>query len=267
MHSNSLPLVLFFILFAFIKIPAALCTDDTRYSDCKKTIRCGNISNIGYPFWGINRANYCGQPGFELKCEDDVAMIKMSQNTLRVLDINPQQDILKVAREDYWNGYCPVELIDTTIDFNHFDYGSNLRNLTIFYGCNLPSMLVSILQNKCVINGNTMDVSCATTILPFDPRPEACHGSVIVPIYETAARNLLDLINMNDALKEGFELKWKVDDGQCRKCRDSDGVCGYNQTTNSFNCFYRSETLYSPTQGTFARLSVLIRELSDHSGE
>ena len=99
-----------------------------------------------------------------------------------------------------------------------------------------------------------MDMSYATTSLPGDPRQGACHGSVTVPIYETAAQNLaLNPLSIIDALRGGFELQWGVDNDQCRRCRDSDGVCGYNQTTNSFICFCRdqpSETICSPTQGT-----------------
>ncbi|KAK6279788.1 hypothetical protein POUND7_020055 [Theobroma cacao] len=260
MHPNSFPisslLAPFFLLFALIRVPTTLCIDDLRYSNCSTIIRCGSLANIGYPFWGMNRASYCGQPGFELKCEDGVGKITMSQNTLRILDVNPEQQILKVAREDYWDGYCPRELINITINFNHFDYGPGLRNLTLFYGCYLPSTSVFIFLTNCTINGAIMDVSYATRSVLGDPRPEVCHGSVIVPIYETAAQDLeVNPLTVNDALKGGFELQWKVNDDQCRNCRESDGVCGYNQTTNSFICFCRdhtSETTCSPTQGTLA---------------
>ncbi|XP_022759281.1 LEAF RUST 10 DISEASE-RESISTANCE LOCUS RECEPTOR-LIKE PROTEIN KINASE-like 1.4 isoform X2 [Durio zibethinus] len=251
MYPNSFSisslLALFFFLFALIGVPNTLCVDDPRFSDCRTTIRCGSTA-FDYPFWGMNRANYCGPPGFELKCEDEVAKITMGQNTLRILDVNPRQQILHVAREDYWNGYCPTELINTTIDFNHFDFGSNLRNLTLFYGC-LTSLLNFI--TNCTINGVYVDVSYAIVNPLVDPRPAACYGSVIVPIYEAAAQNLVvNPLTVNDALKGGFELQWEVDSDQCRRCTDSDGVCGYNQTTNSFICFCRdqpSETTCSPT--------------------
>ncbi|XVE72113.1 hypothetical protein DITRI_Ditri11bG0012200 [Diplodiscus trichospermus] len=259
--TSSLPVLLF--LFALIRIPNTLCADDPWYSNCSTTARCGTIANIGYPFWGINRENYCGLPAFELKCEDDIAKITMGQNTLRVLDINPQQQILKVAREDYWNDYCPMELINTTIDFNHFDYGSSIRNLTLFYGC-----LTSVFKflSNCSINGTTVDVSYATRSSLGDLRPWACRGSVIVPVYERAAQDLeVNPLIMNDALEEGFELQWKVDNDQCRKCRDSDGVCGYNQTSNSFLCFCSdqpSETTCSPTQG---KLLLLLSKQTCHN--
>ncbi|XVF71588.1 hypothetical protein PTKIN_Ptkin12aG0050400 [Pterospermum kingtungense] len=260
MDENSFPvpslLFLFFLLFASIKVPTTLCADDdSRYSNCTTTISCGGIADIDYPFWGMNRGNYCGLPGFELKCEDEVLKITMNQNTLRILDVDPQHQILKVAREDYQTGYCPSELVNTTINFNYFDYGSSLRNLTLFYDC-LPLTSPLTFLSNCTINDTMVDVSYATTILPGDPRPGICRESVIVPVYETAAQNL-NPSTMNNALKEGFELQWVVDSDQCRRCKDSDGACGYNQTTNSFVCFCRdqpSETTCLPTQGTLALL-------------
>ncbi|XVF71585.1 hypothetical protein PTKIN_Ptkin12aG0050100 [Pterospermum kingtungense] len=98
-----------------------------------------------------------------------------------------------------------------------------------------------------------MGVSYATTILPSDPRPGAYRGSVIVPIYETAARNRqVNPSTMINALMGGFELEWVADSDQCRRCKDSGGFCGYNHT-NSFICFYndqpRETTCFLPTQG------------------
>ncbi|OMP04726.1 hypothetical protein COLO4_09361 [Corchorus olitorius] len=247
-------LALFFFVFALINdFPTTLCADDPRYSNCSTTIRCGNIADISYPFWGVNRPSYCGKSGFELKCEDDVPRIEMGENTLRILSLNHQQKSLKAAREDYWNGYCPSKLIDTTIDFDHFDYGPNLRNLTLFYGC-LPSTSLPSFLNNCTIDGVMMDVSYAVSSGLGDIRPGVCRGSVIVPISETAAENLeVNPLTMNDALKGGFDLKWHVDNDQCKNCIDSEGACGYNQTTNSFICFCRnqtSETTCPLTQGT-----------------
>ncbi|GMI66157.1 Leaf rust 10 disease-resistance locus receptor-like protein kinase-like 3 [Hibiscus trionum] len=247
-------LLLFCFLLVLIRVPTALSVDDPRYSECRTTLTCGSLANIGYPFWGMNRSSYCGLPGFELMCEDDVAKIMMSENMLRVLDINPGQQSLMVAREDYWNGYCPSELIDTAIDFNHFDYGPNLRNLTLFYGCYLPATSTYIFLSNCTINGTLMDVSYSTINFLADPRPGVCRGSVLVPVYETAARDLeVNPMTMGQALRGGFVLQWDVDTDECRRCRDSDGVCGYNQSSNSFICFCKdqpSESTCLPTTGT-----------------
>ncbi|KAE8654973.1 putative PR5-like receptor kinase [Hibiscus syriacus] len=243
--SSLLPL--FFFLVVSIRAPMILSVNDPRYTNCRTMLSCGSVANIGYPFWGMNRSSYCGRPGFELKCEDDVAKIMMNENTLRVLNINPEQQILKVAREDYWNGYCPRELIDTAIDFNQFDYSPNLRNLTLFYGCYLPATSTFIFLTNCSINGTLMDVSYSTRNVLSDPRPRVCRRSVLIPVYEAAAQDLeVNPMTMGQALRGGFELQWEVDNDECRRCRDSDGVCGYNQTSNSFICFCK----YQPGETT-----------------
>ncbi|OMO80253.1 Ser/Thr protein kinase [Corchorus capsularis] len=85
-------------------------------------------------------------------------------------------------------------------------------------------------------------------------------GSVIVPISETAADNLeANPFTMNDALKGGFDLKWQVDNDQCKNCIDSEGVCGYNQTTNSFICFCRNQTSETTCPLTQGIVKALIR--------
>ncbi|TYI01245.1 hypothetical protein ES332_A11G188100v1 [Gossypium tomentosum] len=241
MSSHSLPissLLALFFLVVLTRVPTILSVDDPRYSTCRETLTCGSVSNISYPFWGLNRLSYCGQPGFELRCENDVAEIMMNENTLRVLDIDPERQILKVAREDYWNGYCPTKFINTSINYDHFNYGSNLRNLTLFYGCNLPTTPTFTVFTNCSINNTLTDMSYATRNMLVDTRYSTCRGIVVVPVYEAAAKDLeVNPMTIQAALRGGFELQWKADNDECRRCRDSDGVCGYNQISSSFTCF------------------------------
>ncbi|KAB2057549.1 hypothetical protein ES319_A11G176400v1 [Gossypium barbadense] len=241
MSSHSLPissLLALFFLVVLTRVPTILSVDDPRYSTCRETLTCGSVSNISYPFWGLNRLSYCGQPGFELRCENDVAEIMMNENTLRVLDIDPERQILKVAREDYWNGYCPTKFINTSINYDHFNYGSNLRNLNLFYGCNLPTTPTFTVFTNCSINNTLTDMSYATRNMLVDTRYSTCRGIVVVPVYEAAAKDLeVNPMTIQAALRGGFELQWKADNDECRRCRDSDGVCGYNQISNSFTCF------------------------------
>ncbi|TYG45649.1 hypothetical protein ES288_D11G191300v1 [Gossypium darwinii] len=262
MSSLSLPisslLAIFFLVF-LTRVPTILSADDLRA--CKETLTCGSVSSIGYPFWGMNRPSYCGQPGFELRCENNVTEILMNENTLRVLDIDPERQILKVAREDYWDGYCSPEFINTSIDFDHFNYGSNLRNLTLFYGC-YPLATLTFLPN-CTINNTLTDVSYAVRNMLGDPRYSICREIVVVPVYEAAAKDLeVNPMSMQAALSGGFELQWEADNDQCRRCRDSDGICGYNQTSNSFTCFCSDKpnltTCFPTTEGylNFHRLAL-----------
>ncbi|KAL1072873.1 hypothetical protein V6Z11_D11G182200 [Gossypium hirsutum] len=260
MSSLSLPisslLALFFLVF-LTRVLTILSENDPRA--CRETLTCGSVSSIGYPFWGMNRPSYCGQPGFELRCENNVTEILMNENTLRVLDINPERQVLKVAREDYWNGYCSTEFINTSIDFDHFNYGSNLRNLTLFYGC-YPLATSTFLPN-CTINSTLIDVSYAVTNMLGDPRYGICREIVVVPVYEAAAKELeVNPMSMQAALSGGFKLQWGADNDQCRRCRDSDGICGYNHTSNSFICFCSDKpsltTCFPRTEGLTVGVTV-----------
>nr|KJB38886.1 hypothetical protein B456_007G1836001 [Gossypium raimondii] len=75
-----------------------------------------------------------------------------------------------------------------------------------------------------------------------DPRYGICREIVVVPVYEAAAKDLeVNPMIMQAALRGGFELQWEADNDQCRRCRDSDGICGYNHSSNSFTCFPTTE--------------------------
>ncbi|ONI17211.1 hypothetical protein PRUPE_3G145600 [Prunus persica] len=39
--------------------------DDEQYLKCSASSQCANFPNIGYPFWGSSRPNYCGYPEFK----------------------------------------------------------------------------------------------------------------------------------------------------------------------------------------------------------
>lgn len=151
MHPNLLhcPLLFLFIsVLTSINIHSSLSAtaNDIRYLNCSQSFTCGNIQNIMYPFWGANRADYCGLPGLELDCENNIPTITMASEKYRILQINTQQRAITVARDDLWNGMCPAGLVNTTLNFELFHYGFGLRNLTLFYGCNFPSGNVPWLQ-------------------------------------------------------------------------------------------------------------------------
>lgn len=217
------------------------CADDYRYANCSQAFECGNIQNIGYPFWGINRADYCGQPGFELKCQDNVPLITAASITFRILDISPENQALMVAREDFYSNICPHHFYNTSLDSIIFTYASELRNLTLLYGCSsVPKVpFPEILREPdCFINGTNVKVFCVTRNLSFNP----CNSSVTVPILETSAEALdNNEITTYEALRNGFGLQWQISKDQCESCIDSGGSCGFNRTTNEFACFCQDQ--------------------------
>jgi hypothetical protein len=109
LHSPSPFLTSFYFLFlvTFVGIPVSLCDDDhIDPSSCSKMFNCGEIKNIGFPFWEDTRPSNCGSPGLKLHCEgSSVTTIEIMNVTYRVLDVNPKTQILKISRDGFldWN--------------------------------------------------------------------------------------------------------------------------------------------------------------------
>ncbi|BBG99559.1 Protein kinase superfamily protein [Prunus dulcis] len=122
--------------------------DVLQYANCSEYINCGGIGGISYPFWGVNRANYCGLPGFEVKCVDNAPMINMSNINYRILKTNDSAPSVTVARQDYWE--------------------------------------LSVL--RLITNYGDISVWSITRSLPLDPfATGACKNKVIVPVFTTAS--------------------------------------------------------------------------------
>ncbi|KAJ4707066.1 Receptor-like kinase [Melia azedarach] len=259
-------------LFFVIIIPITLSHLDDKYQTCIASSRCGNIQNIGYPFWGLNKPEYCGYPGLRLICDTDsesdpkitsdgyfgfansFPVIAIMDRYYRVLHINSESKTLTVARQDYWLDVCPIDSVtlNSTSDFTLFDFTSDTQNITLYYGCPEAQgeILATLLPNQfnCssnetltnnyyfLWNASTVKgrVSAISTYL------ESCDKDVIIPVWESTARALeksLNPITLSEALRSGFGLQWHANDSFCDECVRSEGVCGYDNSTRQFTCY------------------------------
>ncbi|KAL6143568.1 hypothetical protein ACLB2K_054263 [Fragaria x ananassa] len=198
-------------------LPVTLCADDPQYANCSQAINCGDISNISYPFWGVNRPNYCGQPGFEIKCQDNVPMINMRNIDFSILEMNSSSTAraVKVARNDYWGTICPPTYVNTNINFSLFNYGSGLQNTSF----TTDVILLQILQCE-----------------------------VLIPVLETAALAIeSNTTTIQEAMDGGFVLGLKIDNGPCNSCEASGGKCGMNTSNGEFMCFCQDQPYAATT--------------------
>ncbi|XP_043808703.1 LEAF RUST 10 DISEASE-RESISTANCE LOCUS RECEPTOR-LIKE PROTEIN KINASE-like 2.1 [Manihot esculenta] len=242
--------LIFIITIVFLCPPPSVLASDAQYQNCSTTFRCGNITNIGYPFWGSNRPDYCGNPNFWLTCTDQAAEITIKNLTYQVLEIDSQAKYLKVARKDYIGDICPNLLINATLDFVHFSYASDdIQNITLYYGCStsFTPTTISWISNQftCNLNGSNGKGFYATRNIDFSNATitnllESCNNSVIVPATQSAVETLENSLteeNLVIALEKGFGLQWEANNPVCETCTLSGGTCGYNTTTNSFACY------------------------------
>ncbi|XP_047310284.1 LEAF RUST 10 DISEASE-RESISTANCE LOCUS RECEPTOR-LIKE PROTEIN KINASE-like 2.1 [Impatiens glandulifera] len=225
-----------------LNLPCPVFSNDQRYLNCSSSLSCGNITNLMYPFYGLNRANYCGQPGFKLDCQNEVPFIKIGSNQYkyRVVDSNPLQRIITVTRNDYWETTCPLDFINTTFDPYPFHYIAGFWNLTLFYGCIFNNWPIQGLTtgNVCLINDTTVNMFYSTTTREIGPGLGKCNSSVIVPVQGKAALAVNEnKTTVGKAIEEGVEVFWDEDVDKCTICLQSGGVCGFNWTQSLFSCF------------------------------
>eukprot|EP00257_Ricinus_communis_P025285 XP_025012699.1 LEAF RUST 10 DISEASE-RESISTANCE LOCUS RECEPTOR-LIKE PROTEIN KINASE-like 1.3 isoform X2 [Ricinus communis] len=220
------------VFFIFLLVPGVLSNPDL-YTVCSTQFVCGDI-RAGYPFWGNDRSETCGIPEMELKCQNGNSIIEIELIAYRVLEIRENDQILRVARQDYTDGICQPEFLNTTLDSELFEYASEYRNITIFYGCPLDLLNVPSLFD-CEIKGSAFRSGYAI----WDVNgPGVCYRSVVVPVsVATWTTEVFNLSVLEISLKQGFEVKWKVDHTACNECINSGGACGYVLSNNQSTCY------------------------------
>jgi hypothetical protein len=234
------------------QIPTSSCAANVQqYKKCSSSFDCANLKNLSYPFWGPNRPQYCGHPSFELQCKDEFASITIMSQSYRILEVIDSDHRLKVVRTDYWNNVCPTNLKNTTLGFTFFDYGSDTRNLTLYYDCPYSSFPLPDSfspQFNCSINGNQMvnyfmlesvlengedSVSLSETM-------GTCKSRVMVPILDSEAESVMtnsSVENLKDVIDNGFGVEWNANNSLCHECQSSGGHCGYESSSREFTCF------------------------------
>ncbi|KAK6255745.1 hypothetical protein SCA6_017050 [Theobroma cacao] len=246
----------FFIIISLILLiaPKSAFANDGNYSSCSTRFRCGNI-DTGYPFWGLERPEDCGYPGFWLNCSDDVPEITIMSVTYQVLDIESGTRNLRLARTDYSEDVCVQHLRNTTLTTGVFEYNSNTQNMTLYYGCrplaNIPTLPKGLSsQFQCEINEtgnvgyyvtrNITESSFGELANLISTSLGSCNDSVTVPVLKSEVEVVEDnrtTESLIKALKVGFELRWFANDSFCDSCIGSGGQCGYNQDSREFLCY------------------------------
>ncbi|KAJ6421399.1 hypothetical protein OIU84_028718 [Salix udensis] len=231
-----------FLLLLFIQIPSSLSNDDL-FTACKKEFVCGNIS-AGFPFWGPGRPSACGNPELELKCENNITTMKSNQVAYRVLEIQHEFKILRIAREDYLAGLCPPQFANSTFNRKVFEPVEGNRNFTFIYGCeDAPTTIPGLISFNCKIK----DVDGQSGYIKEGENGpgKLCTGSVFVPVSITDFPPDWNMSSLEEQLKKGFEVRWKFDN-ECWKCSTSSGVCGFDNVANRSTCY--SPGMHSPPE-------------------
>ncbi|KAJ6867798.1 hypothetical protein NC652_038863 [Populus alba x Populus x berolinensis] len=189
------------VLLLFIQVPSSSSNDDL-FTACSKKFECGHIS-AGFPFWGNDRSPACGVPELELRCENNIAKMNISQVAYRVLEINQDDGILRIAREDYMVGLCSPQFMNSTFNPKVFEFVEGYKNLTFIYGCKdapptIPGRIPFICKIKEVNDQGGY-------IQEGDTGPGECNRSVLVPVSKTDLPPIGIFPGWEELLRKGFD--------------------------------------------------------------
>ncbi|GAB4827893.1 hypothetical protein Ancab_034777 [Ancistrocladus abbreviatus] len=228
-----------FIFFIVNHLQKSSCAKTVEYQDCTtQKIQCGNLKDIGYPFYGGNRPEYCGYPGFELNCTGDHLEISIMSQKFYVINIDDNSHTLTLAREDYYkNNYCPPNFINTTVDFTLFHYTPTDVNITLNYGCSPANQFP--FRFHCSVNGEDVGgyFSIPNMTSGFNNNQAVCSHVVIVPPNEESSQKV-SVATVSKAFENGFGLECYADNEFCYgECHGKLGECGYDWVKNNPACY------------------------------
>ncbi|RID66020.1 hypothetical protein BRARA_D01186 [Brassica rapa] len=202
-------------MFLFHYVPCAL--GNQAFLSCDSVFECGNLTAT-FPFWGENRGEPCGHPLLKLSCDrvSNKTSINISNIFFNILHIDNTFKTIKLVRQDYSVSFCStLSFTKTMFPPKIFQLFPNYKNLIVFSNCD-PRF--HYLENFTCSNGGTGSVyhnehyyqSCRTI------------SDVIVPagfIPEKEAWNL------ENVLREGFEVKLDINERPCKQCLKTGNLC------------------------------------------
>jgi hypothetical protein len=264
LHPSFFLLLVALLMISIINIPTGLCQDNRQYTNCNTGFTCeNNISNLKYPFSGKNRPEYCGDvddPNMKLTCDGSVPIITINNIKYRIHDWGNTTQKLTVARDDYLSGdVCDVNdnSKSSTFDNTRFQQFDGVHNVTLLYGCNLGTGNPANLYSYECSDSKYIVYSVTYPAIDFG----VCTPSVTVtiPILGTKVAQLVSGNGIEEALKDGFDLRWTGNYDQCQRCIGSGGVCG-NDGRSEFSCFCKDgpyKTLCNFDKASSSSMSII----------
>ncbi|KAJ0242956.1 Kinase-like protein [Hirschfeldia incana] len=232
----SLPtscMILFFIFYRFHQILCA--SSEKEIGRCDALFQCGDVT-AGFPFSGRNRPEVCGHPLLRLHCINNTTSLIISNQEFYVLKINKTSNTLTLARPDLLGSFCSSTFTKATLPPEMFELSPTYKSVNVFYVCDPFISYPS--SSKCPEIGP----------ISLSEKPEyhnTCRESFTInlPTSFLPEEKELNMTHLENALREGFEVKVNIDENACQECLSSHALCGFDQT---FPSGVQCGPIYSP---------------------
>ncbi|TKY69328.1 serine/threonine-protein kinase [Spatholobus suberectus] len=242
MNPKSLTDLLPLLLLLLSLLPTITFSLDPKFEACEPKT-CGNSQNISYPFYiqGTQQP-FCGQPGFELRCDNS----NIGFPILSLYLINTQYTVQKIFYNNHTlrlsnpafslrnnSSSCIAPVQNLVVSRYRYRLPPNQRHVFVFYGCDLAALPEEARVGR--VGCDEENETASVVGLYREDRNlrlawEKCKDGAVNATVEDANGGVLE------ALRRGFLLTWSATN--CTECEDSGGRCGFDTdpSTYAFRC-------------------------------
>ncbi|CAH8277375.1 unnamed protein product [Arabidopsis lyrata] len=231
------------IIWMLCVIPSCVLSVDERHSLCAHPFSCGYHIDLYYPFWTPERKE-CGHPDFEVNCRRDFAEFSISSVQFRILEMNYESHIIRLARTDYLNNLCPRYPENATINQDVLPFSNDTKLSSFYYDCPYP--MVDVQPNDYIRRLNCKDEIGRRSYFVSPPSHSgdrailgqlnaSCKRNVGIPVSQSVLKTEKNQ-RLEDVFNEGFELSFN---SECARCVTSGGACGWSST--KFVCYCKDK--------------------------
>ncbi|CAN6933776.1 unnamed protein product [Brassica oleracea] len=222
--SKSTSYLVIFVLFPLLhRLP---CTSSKQeLGVCESPFQCGEIS-AGFPFWGGNRPENCGLPQLELHCRNKSSTyLIISDQEYSVLKVSRTNYTITLARPDLLGRICSAKFNTTALPSDIFEILPAYKELEVYYLC----------DRRYFSKQNYTCPSDKGLVLVFEEQHGElhCNNSFTVIVRKSFVpleEDEFDSYELERVIRNGFEVKVKIDETTCEECSSSGGICSFNGT-------------------------------------
>ncbi|XP_055825780.1 LEAF RUST 10 DISEASE-RESISTANCE LOCUS RECEPTOR-LIKE PROTEIN KINASE-like 1.2 isoform X2 [Solanum dulcamara] len=245
--SSSFFFFYFFVSLFFSFARSSANNDTSSYANCPNST-CNGV-DISYPFWRLDSYNasvpqYCGYPGFGINCSKDQPhpIINLPGDAYYVKNIDYKSYSLTLVDKDVFEVQCPRARHNLTLEKLPLKNSVSDLELTFYFNCTKP--LANSLPAECLKSNGNMSYFYVGGNQPAGlDWFGICEEKVVATVTEKRSFRNDDWIKgFGEAMGEGFVLDWRTA-LECGQCEESDGRCGYNNSTHNVLCYCRDGTV------------------------
>ncbi|XP_022725853.1 putative RING-H2 finger protein ATL21A [Durio zibethinus] len=201
---------------------------------------CGDIKNISYPFRLKGDPADCGDPDYELYCENNKTILNFHAGLYYVKRISYDERIIRLVDINLASGSCSLPYRSLGIDEVMGDGRYNSEYLhphATFVRCSEEINNMASSRVPC-LSGNTSQIYVNYTDyrLYYPDIPSSCN--IISMVLTDHPDDKLNFPSNYEAIRQilqlGFDLNWTV---ECRDCTARGGYCQFpTDKSRAFQC-------------------------------